>query len=317
MNPKLEVSLAGLKLKNPVMLASGPLGASPSVLKRIARAGAGAVVTKTLTLEPRGGYKPPVIHFSRCYILNAVGLANPGIKNFRNAIQDFKEEYVDVPIVVSLAASNTEEYVQIAGLAQDYGADGVELNLSCPHVKGLGADIADDPALVKEIVSAVKKRVKIPVFAKLTPNTPDIVMQGRPAVEGGADGLVAVNTVRGMAVDINRKTPVLSNVYGGVSGRALHPIAVYSVYALRRALEVPIVGVGGVMTWRDAVELILAGATAVQIYTALLTSRKEPEAVITSLTKGITNYMRKHGFTCIEEMSGYILRQDPRQSKAV
>jgi dihydroorotate dehydrogenase (NAD+) catalytic subunit len=298
----LEINLAGLRLKNPIMLASGIMGSSGSLLKRIAKSGIGAVVTKTLTAEPRKGYDPPIIYSTRCYTLNAVGLANPGIKNFKNDIQEAKE--CNIPVIVSLAGNSPEEFSWMAGLAQDYGADGVELNLSCPHVKGLGTELGDDPVMVENVVRSVKKSVKIPVFSKLTPNTSDILIQGFSSVKGGADGLVAVNTLRGMVIDVELKAPVLSNIYGGVSGRALHPIAVYSVYRLSSNINVPIIGVGGIETWRDIIEFILAGATAVQIGTVLISN--DPEIIVPKLIKGITNYMKRHNFTNIESMRGII-----------
>jgi dihydroorotate dehydrogenase (NAD+) catalytic subunit len=301
----LEVNLAGLKLKNPIILASGIMGSSGSLLKKVANAGVGAVVTKTLTAEPRKGYDPPIIYSTRCYTLNAVGLANPGIKNFKNDIQEAKE--CGIPVIISLAGSSPEEFAWMSGLAQDYGADAVELNLSCPHVKGLGTELGDDPIMVEEVVRSVKKNVKIPVFSKLTPNTSDILIQGRASIKGGADGLVAVNTLRGMIIDVELKAPVLSNIYGGISGKALHPIAVYSVYKLSSNFNVPIIGVGGVESWKDVIEFILAGAVAVQIGTILIS--KEPEIIVPRLIKGVIKYMKRHGFTDIKNMSGLIIKK--------
>ncbi len=162
MDITLEVNLAGLKLKNPIMLASGILGSSGSLLRRAAKAGFGAVVTKTLTAEPRKGYDPPIVYSTKYYTLNAVGLANPGIRNFKNDIQEAKE--IGIPVIVSLAGASPEEFSWMAGLAQDYGADGIELNLSCPHVKGLGTELGSDPTMVEDVVRSVKKSVKIPIF---------------------------------------------------------------------------------------------------------------------------------------------------------
>lgn len=310
MEVNLEVDLAGIKLKNPIILASGIMGSSGSLLKRVAKSGVGAVVTKTLTAEPRKGYDPPIIYSTRCYTLNAVGLANPGIKNFKNDIQEAKE--CDIPIIVSLAGSSPEEFAWMAGLAQDYGADGIELNLSCPHVKGLGTELGDDPLMVEEVVRSVKKNVKIPVFSKLTPNTSDILIQGKASIKGGADGLVAVNTLRGMAIDVELKAPILSNIYGGVSGKALHPIAVYSVYKLSSNLNVPVIGVGGIETWKDVVEFILAGAIAVQIGTILIS--KEPEMIIPRLIKGVVKYMKRNEFISIKDMSGVVFKNQDKKS---
>lgn len=300
MNVRLSVEIAGIKMRNPFMLASGIHGSSGPQLKRVIEAGAGAVVTKTLTASPREGYEAPIIYVSKCYILNAVGLANPGIKNFKNDIEIARKG--NAPVIVSIAGSTIDEFSWMAGLAEDYGADGIELNLSCPHVKGLGTDLGEDPEAVYEVVREVKKSVKIPVFPKLTPNISDITLQGKAAEKAGADGLVAINTLRGMAIDVELKKPILSNVYGGVSGPAILPISVYSVYRLWKTVKIPIIGVGGVENWRDAVQLILAGASCIQVGTGIL---KHGIKIFRKLENGLIKYMKRHGFKNIKEMVGY------------
>ena len=219
-----------------------------------------------------------------------------------------------VPVIVSIAAGDVEGFVESSVRAEEAGASAIELNLSCPHVKGLGADLGSDPKTVYEVVRAVKSSVGVPVFAKLSPNVTDIVEQGRAAVEAGADGLVAINTVRGMVIDVELKAPVLTNVYGGISGRAIHPVAVYSVYRLYTELRVPVIGVGGVETWRDAVELILAGAIAVQVGTAA--GLKGP-GIFSSLRRGLRSYMRRHGFKHVYEMVGLAVRLLETQKRQI
>ena len=299
-----SVRLAGLKPENPFMTASGVLGSSSSLMIRALKAGAGAIVTKTFTPNPREGYEPPVVYSERCYTLNAIGLSNPGMEKIAETIKPILK--MGAPVIVSVAGGSVEEFVEISVKAMNAGAHGIELNLSCPHVKGLGADLGSDPDMVYKVVRAVKDVVDIPVFAKLSPNVNDITGPGRAAVKGGADALVAINTVRGMVIDVELKAPVLTNIYGGVSGRAIHPIAVYMVFRLYTTFDVPIVGVGGVETWRDAVELMLAGATAVQVGTAI---KNRGFKIFRSLIRGLKSYMKRHGYRSVEEIVGAAIRR--------
>ncbi|MCD6510277.1 MAG: dihydroorotate dehydrogenase [Thermoprotei archaeon] len=302
MSVHTEVALAGLRLRNPLILASGILGSTASLLVRAGSAGAGAVTTKSITKEPRSGFENPVIYELEYGLLNAIGLANPGMDFFKKELKRAKQ-LLRIPLIASVAGSRPEEYADLAARAEEAGADAVELNLSCPHVKGMGLDVGHDPKLVREIVEAVKGSVNCPVLAKLSPNVTNIVEVGKAAIDGGADVLVAINTVRAMVIDVDSKKPVLSNKYGGLSGPAIHPIAVRCVYELYEAVgdTVPIIGVGGVMDWRDAVELMLAGARAVGIGTALYTYGLKAFKVI---LKGIVNYVKEQGFRNLMDITG-------------
>jgi len=297
----MRIKFAGMTFQNPFVLASGILGVSASLLKRVETAGAGAVTTKTVTRKPRSGYRNPVVVELEYGLLNAIGLSNPGVEEFSKEVAEAKK-ILSIPLIASVTGSSGGEMVELATAMEAAGADAVELNLSCPHVKGHGLELGHDPGVVREVVSAVKSVVKIPVLVKLSPSLPSLVPIAEKAVEAGADGVVAVNTIRAMAIDVDFRRPVLTSVYGGLSGPALHPIAVRCVYEVYEALgDVPIIGVGGVITWRDAVELMLAGARAVGVGTGIMYRGLE---IFRELRKGLEAYMEKYGFTTPEELVG-------------
>lgn len=299
MSSRLAIEIAGLKLANPTMLASGILGLSGLTLKRVVDAGAGAVVTKSVGLEPREGYPNPTVAQAECGLLNAVGLPNPGVHYFSEEIREAKE--LGVPIIVSVYGFSSEEFAEAARVAVEAGADAIELNVSCPHVEKTGAEIGQSPRLVAEIVKKVKGRVDKPVFAKLTPNVADIVKVAKAAAEAGADAITAINTVRAMTIDVETARPILANKVGGLSGTAIKPIAVRCVYEVHREVDVPVIGCGGISTWRDAVEFMLAGASAVQIGTAIAFNGLD---VFKSVMKGVGAYLKKRGFRSVKEIVG-------------
>ena len=299
MSSRLAIEIAGLKLANPTMLASGILGLSGLTLKRVVDAGAGAVVTKSVGLEPREGYPNPTVVQTECGLLNAVGLPNPGIHYFSDEIREAKE--LGVPIIVSVYGFSSEEFAEAARVAVEAGADAIELNVSCPHVEKTGAEIGQSPQLVAEIVKKVKGRVDKPVFVKLTPNVADIGKVAKAAAEAGADAITAINTVRAMTIDIETTRPILANKIGGLSGTAIKPIAVRCVYEVYHEVDVPVIGCGGISTWRDAVEFMLAGASAVQIGTAIAFNGLD---VFKSVTKGVDAYLKKRGFRSVKEIVG-------------
>ncbi len=299
MTSLLAIDVAGLKLQNPTMLAAGILGISGAFLKRVAEAGAGAVVTKSIGLEPREGYPNPTVTQVDGGLINAIGLANPGINYFGAEIS--KMEDVTVPIVASVYGFSSRDYADVAEKAAQAGADAVELNLSCPHVAQTGTEIGQSAQLVAEIVNEVKARVNIPVFVKLTPNIADVAEIAKAATEAGADGITAINTVRAMTINIETAQPVLSNRIGGLSGPAVKPIAVRCVYEISRGVDVPVIGCGGVATWRDAVEFMLAGASAVQIGTAVAFQGLE---VFESITKGLRGYLEERELSSAREIVG-------------
>ena len=251
---KLSVNIAGLKLRNPVMLAAGILGMSYRTLKRVYESGAGAVVTKSIGLKPRTGFKNPTLIEVECGLLNAMGLPNPGVDYFAEEISKLKK--CRVKVIASIYGFTTQEYVIVAKKVWEAGADAIEVNCSCPHVKEVGL-VGQNPKLVMRITKAIKNAVDIPVFVKLTPNVTDITLIAKAVEEAGADAVTAINTVSGMAVNIETEKPILAAIHGGLSGPAIKPIALKAVYQIYRTVKIPVIGCGGVTNWRDAVEFML------------------------------------------------------------
>ncbi|MCF2137198.1 MAG: dihydroorotate dehydrogenase [Candidatus Thorarchaeota archaeon] len=277
-------------------LASGLLGVTASILRRIAENGADVVVTKSIGFHPRKGHPGPIITVSHGGLLNAVGLTNPGIEAFKDELALLKEW--GIPFVLSIFGSTIDDIERVAEHALTLDPLALELNLSCPHAEI--SQIAHNPNLTHDYVRAVKDIVDCPVFAKLTPNASDIVQIGMAAEKAGADAVVAINTVRGMRIDIDQRVPVLGNITGGLSGPPIFPIALRCVFDLSRALSIPIIGVGGVATWQDAVEMHLAGASAIQIGTAVL----EGLDVFKRIKMGVSEYLQQEGFSSVSDIVG-------------
>ncbi|AAB90494.1 MULTISPECIES: dihydroorotate dehydrogenase [Archaeoglobus] len=270
MNP-LETEIGGLRMKNPLMLASGIMGSKVHSLNLIAR-DAGAVVTKSVGVEEREGYRNPTVVNWKCGLINAVGLASPAAKDFAEELKDYTNE---APLLISLYGHSVEEFSDLVDTfdsALPY-LHGYELNLSCPHVKGAGLDIGMDLELSAAIVEELKGKTKNPVFAKLSAMH-DYLKLAKVLEDAGVDGITISNTLRGMKIDIMSGKPVLSNLSGGVSGPAIKPIALKCVYDLYKEIEVPIVGCGGITSFEDVLEFIMAGARAVQIGSAVYYSRR-------------------------------------------
>jgi len=299
MDDRLATEIAGLKLANPTMLASGILGYTGLSLKSIMEAGAGAVVTKSMGLEPRTGYPNPTVVQTDCGLLNAMGLPNPGISHFKEEMKELKS--TGVPTILSIYGYSSEEFVKVAETAVTMGADAVELNVSCPHVEKAGAEIGCDPLLLTEIVKEVKKQVNIPVIVKLTPNVANIGEIAKAAEKAGADAITAINTVKAMAIEIETGRPILANKFGGLSGPAIKPIAIRCVYDVYQSVDVPVIGCGGITTWQDAIEFMLAGASAVQIGTAIAF---KGVSVFSSVAKGIDTYLKNKSFKNVKELVG-------------
>jgi dihydroorotate dehydrogenase (NAD+) catalytic subunit len=300
MREDLTVEIAGLRLRNPTMLSAGVLGLSGLSLRRVWDAGAGAVVTKSLGLNPRRGYSNPTTVDVGCGFVNAMGLPNPGVEGYVEEVQVARAGGEAV-IIASVYGGSPQEFAEAAGVVEAAGVDAVELNLSCPHVKGFGVEAGQNPGLVRSVVDAVKGSVSLPVFAKLTADTSDIKALAKAAEESGVDGIVAINTVRAMAIDVESGRPILSNRIGGLSGPAIKPIAVRCVYEVAETVDVPVIGCGGVVDWSDAVELLLAGASAVQIGTAIA---YRGLTVFAEVLKGVERYLRKKGFKSVGELVG-------------
>lgn len=259
--------LLGMELKSPTILASGILGTTPAGLQRAEKAGAGAVTTKSLGLEPRQGHPTPSVVQVKGGYLNAMGLPNPGAEYY---VEELSEVEVGIPVIGSVYGSDSCEFSQVAEIIAPQ-VDAIELNLSCPHSEGVGSAVGSDPQLVEEFTGSVCEAVELPVIAKLTPNVADITTIGLAAQRGGADAVVAINTLKGMAINIETKTPILGNQSGGLSGEAIHPVAVKAIYDLYETLSIPIIGAGGVSFGEDLLEFFLAGACAVELGTAIAT----------------------------------------------
>jgi dihydroorotate dehydrogenase (NAD+) catalytic subunit len=280
--PSLSVDVGGLILQNPVMLAAGILGTTGASLRRAALAGAGGVVTKSIGSDPREGHPGPTVVQVECGLLNAMGLPNPGFREFQKEIDVAKTS--GVPVVASIFGSSAAEFARIARGLQP---DAFELNLSCPHAEKYGSELGRYPDLVEAVTGAVKASANVPVWVKLTPNTADIVELGRAAQSGGADAVVAINTLKAMAIDVETGYPILGNKFGGLSGSAVKPVAVRCVYELALNLDIPVIGVGGVSSWEDAAEMMMAGAKAVQVGTALYKGYE----VFKEITDGLSSYL--------------------------
>jgi len=279
------------------MLASGILGISLEVFARLYEDGAGALVTKSLSKEPWEGYPNPTIVGVKAGYLNAVGLSNPGAPYFAKMITS----NTTVPIIVSLVGSVEEDFTFMIKQFENVKILGYELNLSCPHVEKVGLEVGDDPNLVRKIVKSVKAHSKVPVIAKVGLGSSDYLETVRAACESGIDAITAINTIRAMGIDVETTRPLLSHKIGGLSGSAIKPIAVRCVYEISSKFDVPIIGCGGVSDWEDAVEFILAGASAVQIGSAI---GDKWVGAFSEINNGISKYMEKKGFSKIKEMVG-------------
>ena len=295
----LAVDVAGLRLRNPVMNAAGVLGMSPPMLKRVYDSGAGAVVTKSVGPAPRAGHVNPTLVQLSCGALNAMGLPNPGAEYYADEIRELKA--MGVPTVASFFGGSLREFAEVARKLTEAGADALELNASCPNVADELGMLAADACSVERVTAAVKAETSLPVFVKLSPNVTDIGAVARAAERGGADAITAVNTLLGIAIDIGFRRPVLTNVTGGLSGPAAKPVALRCVWEVSQAVGVPVIGCGGVTTWEDAVEYLLAGASAVEVGTAVMTHGLQ---VYGDIAEGIGRYMAENGFSKVEEVVG-------------
>ncbi len=264
----LRARFAGIELRNPFLLASGIWGESGESLKGAYEAGAGGVVTKSIGSAPRPGYPNPTIEtYERFGFLNAMGLPNPGIEEYPREIAVARA--AGVPVIGSVFGADADEFAKLAERMVPTGICAVELNLSCPHAEGFGSEIGQDPAEVEAVTKAVVRAVRIPVIAKLTPNTADIVELARAAERGGAAAVSAINTVRALAIDVRLRRPTLSHGLGGLSGSAIKPIGLACVWQISESVKIPVIGVGGIQTAEDALEYLMAGASAVEIGTAV------------------------------------------------
>lgn len=298
---QMEVTLAGVSLKNPVMTASGTFGSGMEYSEFVDLSCLGAVVTKGVANVPWPGNPTPRIAEVYGGMLNAIGLQNPGIDVFIERDIPFLRQY-DTKIIVNVCGKTTEDYLEVVERLADQPVDLLEINISCPNVKEGGIAFGQDPRAVEEITRAVKRHARQPVIMKLSPNVTDITVMAKAAEAGGADALSLINTLTGMKIDIERRSFALANRTGGLSGPAVKPVAVRMVYQVANAVSLPVIGMGGIATAEDALEFIMAGATAVSVGTA---NFYNPYATV-EIAEGIEHYLREHGVADINELIGCV-----------
>ena len=297
----MSVNIAGVEWKNPVTVASGTFGSGAEYSEFADLNKLGAVTTKGVANVPWAGNPTPRVAEVYGGMLNAVGLQNPGIELFCKRDIPFLKQY-DTKIIVNVCGHSTEEYVAVVERLADEPVDLLEINISCPNVKEGGIAFGQDPKAVEAITKEMKRHAKQPVIMKLSPNVTDITEMARAAEAGGADALSLINTITGMKIDVNRRKFVLANQTGGMSGPAIHPVAVRMVYQTAQAVNIPIIGMGGIMNAEDAIEMFLAGATAVSVGTANFTDPTVTEKIVA----GIEEYMKKYRINDIKELIGAV-----------
>lgn len=295
------VNLAGVTLKNPVMTASGTFGSGQEYAEFVDLNKLGAVVTKGVANIPWTGNPTPRIAETYGGMLNAVGLQNPGIDVFVQRDIPFLSQY-DTKIIVNVCGKSTEDYCEVVERLADQPVDMLEINISCPNVKEGGIAFGQDPRAVEAITKEIKKYAKQPIIMKLSPNVTDIVTMAKAAEAGGADVLSLINTLTGMKIDVKRRTFALANKTGGLSGPAIHPVAVRMVYQVAQAVQLPIIGMGGIATAEDAIEMLLAGATAISVGTANFTNPH----VTMEIIEGIQTYIEEEGIEDINQLIGAV-----------
>jgi dihydroorotate dehydrogenase (NAD+) catalytic subunit len=298
--PDLAVHIGGLKLKNPVMTASGTFGYGEEYAPYLDLNQLGALVVKGLSLEPRMGNPPPRIMETPCGMLNAVGLQNIGVQAFIRDKLPFLRQF-DTPVIANIYAESVDEFPMLAGiLSKAPGVHALEINISCPNVQKGGVAFGTDPEMAADITRRVKAETGLPVIVKLTPNVTDIAAIAESVEAAGADAVSLINTITGMSVNVETRTPHLKNITGGLSGPAIKPVALRMVWQVANRVSIPVIGLGGIMTADDALEYLIVGARAVQVGTAnFINPRAIPDIV-----EGIEIYLQKHRMTHIQELIG-------------
>ena len=297
---QLEVQISSLKMPNPVMTASGTFGYGREFEPYVNLYKLGAIVVKGISIKPRPGNPPPRIVETPCGMLNAIGLENVGVDAFiKNKLPYLVN--MNCRVIVNVLGDTIEEYVELAQRLNDVpGVDGLELNISCPNVKKGGVAFGTNASMANEVTMAARKATKLPLIVKLSPNVTDITEMARAVEEGGADAVSLINTLIGMAIDINNKNPVLANIIGGLSGPAIKPVALRMVWQVSDAVDIPVIGIGGISKWNDAVEFILAGAAAIQVGTANFVNPRVSEDII----EGLKSYMDNNKYSTIDAIKG-------------
>jgi len=293
----LSIDLAGIPLRNPLLLASGFLGISQQVFNRLYNDGLGAIVSKSISVSPLEGYKgPTVVYLGEKGYLNAVGLANPGSDVFAHEIMNNQ-----IPLVVSIVGSSQSDFQKLINKFDKLNIVAYEVNLSCPHVEKMGMEVGDDPDLVTKIIKTIKTRTKKPVIIKVGIGKSDVLKLATIIQESGADAITAINTIKAMAINVETGMPILSNKVGGLSGIPLKPIGVRCVYEIFKKVNIPVIGCGGIFTWEDAIEYILAGATAIELGSVI---GYKGLKVFNGIKLGITRYLQKKDYKNVKEIIG-------------
>ena len=296
----LTTVLAGITLRNPVVTCSGTYGFGEEYADYCPLEALGGITLKGITPLPRLGNSVPRLAETPAGLLNAVGLENPGLEEFLSNYLP-KVRTMKTAVIANISGFSLEDYVLMARSFQaNSGLAALEVNISCPNVKHGGMHFGTDPASAEEVIAAVKAVTNLPIIAKLSPNVTDIVVMARAVQRGGADALSLINTLLGMRIDIEQQRPLLANTFGGLSGPAIRPVAVRMVWQVAEAVDLPILGMGGITTWQDAVEFLLAGATAISIGTGNFVNPQAPLEIL----QGIKGYCEKHGMTSVRDLVG-------------
>lgn len=297
----LSVNIAGVEFNNPIIAASGTIGFGHEYGELYPLSVFGGISCKGTTLKERPGNPPPRIAETPMGMLNAVGLQNPGVEHFINTELPWLKKQNTV-VIANAAGSTEEDYCKICEILSDTDVDMVELNISCPNVKEGGAQFGTSPESVEKITAAVRKYCTKPLIIKLSPNVSDIAAVAKAAEGAGADAVSLINTLTGMKIDINTRRPIIKNVTGGMSGPAVFPVAVRMVYQVKKAVKIPVIGLGGITTWQDAVEMIIAGADAIQIGTVLFT---DPYAPL-KISEGLHGYLDTHNIPSVRDLTATV-----------
>jgi len=298
--PNLAVNIGRLKLPSPILTASGTFGYGREYEEFTNLSNIGAIVVKGISLQARSGNPPPRIVETPCGLLNAIGLENVGLSNFIEQKMPYLRQ-MQCRVIVNILGDSNEEYCQLADKLNDIeGIHGIELNISCPNVKKGGVAFGSNEKMAQKVTQSVRKRTSLPLIVKLSPNVTDIAAMASAVEEGGADAVSLINTIIGMAISIKTGKPILANTFGGLSGPAIKPIALRMVYQASDRVTIPVIGIGGISTWQDAIEFLMAGATAIQVGTANFVNPKSVEEI----KDGIVQYMKEHSINTIQSIIG-------------
>ena len=300
--PDMRTEIAGIRMKNPVMVASGTFGYGPEYADLVDLNSLGAIVVKGICADAWEGNDVPRMIEVRGGLINAIGLQGPGVDGFVETYMPFLRQF-DTPVLVNIWGRDAAEYEDVAARFNDVpGIAGLELNISCPNVKEGGIAFGTDLTMASDLISCVRKRTRLPLIPKLAPNVPQVGLFAKAAEEAGADAISLINTLPAMVIDIETRRPVLANKVGGLSGPAVHPVAVKQVWEAAQAVSIPIIGMGGIETAEDALEFVIAGATAVAVGTATFTD----PTTVTRVIDGMAAYLARHALSTIGELVGSV-----------